>query len=234
MKKSIISIIILIGCLFCMQVSAQTFSVGRSNNAAKENTNMLKPATKAVNLSGKKTTPTIAKNTAEKKTPSEATENKGDDVPQLTKSVRNIDNEEITYGDKKYDNTYGSVVTFRMKDGKLEIDDNTERKILVWYEDYKLIKGMDGIVRCSIRVYVFNDMVKRISNLGFKIIWPDIRAGINMTKVNPGVRTYIDTMLLGEGCFKMDTTPVIEVNRCRVRGMSEEKCADAVHWFHAH
>ena len=52
-----------------------------------------------------------------------------------------------------------------------------------------------------------------------------------MNRVNPGVRTYMDVMLLGEGCFSMDKTPTIEVNRCRVKGMSEDKCSDAIRWF---
>lgn len=152
----------------------------------------------------------------------------------FTKSVKNIDNYDTSYDAKKYDNTYGRVFTFRLKDGHIEFDNNKKRKILVWYDNFHVIKGMDGMTRCSIRVFVLNDLTTRINNLGFKIIWPDIRTSVNMTKVNPGVNTYIDTMLIGDGCFTMDKTPVIEVNRCRVKGMSEESCADAVHWYNRH
>lgn len=154
--------------------------------------------------------------------------------PNFTKSIKNIDNYDTSYDAKKYDNTYGRVFTFHLKDGHIEFDKNEKRKILVWYENFNVIKGMDGIARCSIRVFVLNDLTTRINNLGFKIIWPDIRTSINMTKVNPGVNTYIDTMLIGDGCFTMDRTPVIEVNRCRVKGMSEDSCADAVHWYNRH
>lgn len=154
--------------------------------------------------------------------------------PEFTKGIKNIDNYDTDYDAKKYDNTYGHVFTFHLKNGHIEFDNNSERKILVWYENFNVIKGMDGMARCSIRVFVLNDLTTRINNLGFKIIWPDIRTSVNMTKVNPGVNTYIDTMLIGDGCFTMDRTPVIEVNRCRVKGMSEEKCADAVHWYNKH
>lgn len=234
MKKIYVVILCLCCCLICTSVDAQTFSVGAAKSTGK-NTNL-------TTVTGKN--PTAAKPTADAKKAAEeiakqqipSPENdKGNfEDPQLQKSVKNIGGLEPSVGDKKYDNRAGRVFSFRIKDGKVEFEDNKDRKILVWYEDFKVIKGMDGIVRCSIRVYVFNDMVERISNLGFKIIWPNIRTGINMTKVNPGVRTYTDTMLLGDGCFTMDKTPVLEVNRCRVKGMSEDKCADAVHWFNRH
>ena len=234
MKKSVVAIVCLCCCLLCMPVNAQTFSAGSAQSAGK-NTNL--------NLSKGKN-PTAAKATADaKKAAAEIAEDKVPspengkakiDDPQLQKSVKNIGGLEPSVGDKKYDNRAGSVFTFHIKDGKVEFEDNKNRKVLVWYENYNVVKGMDGFVRCSIRVYVFNDMVERISSLGFKIIWPGVRAGINMSKVNPGVRTHVDTMLLGDGCFTLDKTPVIEVNRCRVKGMSEDKCADSVHWFNRH
>jgi hypothetical protein len=63
------------------------------------------------------------------------------------------------------------------------------------------------------------------------LIWPEISTSLDLTKVNPGVRTYRDIMLLGDGCFSMDKNPTIEVNRCRVKGKTEEECANAVKWF---
>ena len=73
-----------------------------------------------------------------------------------------------------------------------------------------------------------NETVKRlIEEEGRSQTW----VAREMNRVNPGVRTYMDVMLLGEGCFSMDKTPTIEVNRCRVKGMSEDKCSDAIRWF---
>lgn len=145
-----------------------------------------------------------------------------------------INSVEKRFGDpvteeKKYDNTYGKVAHFRVVDGKVVFSD--VRNILVYYEDYKVERGMDGIVRCSMRIYVLNDLKERINSLGIKLKWPDISTNVQMSRVNPGVRTYMDVMLLGEGCLSMDKTPTIEVNRCRVKGMSEDKCADAIRWF---
>lgn len=131
--------------------------------------------------------------------------------------------------EKKYDNTYGKVYQIRIENGQVVYDN--ERKILVYYDNYKVERGMDNIVRCSMRIYVLNDLTEHISNLAIKLKWPEISTNVQMSRVNPGIRTYIDIMLLGEGCFSMDKTPTIEVNRCRVKGMSEDKCADAIRWF---
>lgn len=133
--------------------------------------------------------------------------------------------------EKVYDNSVGHVFQYKIVNGKVVFGDPDDRKILVFIDNYKAEKGMDGIVKCSLRVYVLNDMIERIHNLSFQLIWPEIRTSIQMHKVNPGVKTYKDIMLLGEGCFSMDKTPTIEVNRCRVKGKSQEQCAQAIHWF---
>lgn len=151
-----------------------------------------------------------------------------DDKPFIPAHVNIGDNE--TPG-KNYDNSEGRVIQYKYVNGKIVFGDPADRKILVFVDNYKAEKGMDGIVKCSLRVYVLNDLLDRINNLSFKLIWPEIRTSIQMNKVNPGVKTYKDIMLLGEGCFSMDKTPTIEVNRCRVKGKSQEQCAQAIHWF---
>lgn len=130
-----------------------------------------------------------------------------------------------------YDNTYGSVHRFKIVQGKVVMMDNIERNILIYYSNFRVSKGMDGIVRCSMRINVLNDLTDRINTLGFKLIWPQISTSLHLSKLNPGVNTYSDITLLGDGCFTMDKVPVVEINRCRLKGMSEEQCADKVKWF---
>ena len=130
-----------------------------------------------------------------------------------------------------YDNTYGSVHRFKIVRGKVVMMDNIERNILIYYSNFRVSKGMDGIVRCSMRINVLNDLTDRINTLGFKLIWPQISTSLHLSKLNPGVNTYSDITLLGDGCFTMDKVPVVEINRCRLKGMSEEQCADKVKWF---
>ena len=172
----------------------------------------------------------------------EAIENEGRIVNTVEKKFDSTDNTQ-----EEYDNSKGKVFQFRIVDpdqgrcdrkddpcaciGKVIFDD--ERKILISYDSYKVEKGLDGIVRCSMRIYVLNDLTTHISSLGVKLKWPQISTNVQMNKVNPGVKTYMDVMLLGDGCLSMDKTPTIEVNRCRVKGMSEEQCSNAIRWFKA-
>lgn len=130
----------------------------------------------------------------------------------------------------KYDNSERKVFTLKMVGDELVVDDNA-RTILISYENYQINQSFDNWVRCSLRVYVLNDLTERVTNFSFKLHWPDIDASVQMNRINPGVRTYKDIVLLGNGCFNLDKTPTIEVNRCRVKGMSQEQCADAVKWY---
>ena len=133
---------------------------------------------------------------------------------------------------KKYDNSVPKISRFKIIGDKVVFEDtDTNRQILVYYDKYELHPAFDNIVRCSIRIYVLNDLRTRISSLGLRIKWPDITTTVNMQQVNPGVKTYTDQLLMGEGCLKLDKLPTLEINRCRVKGMSQEECADAVHWF---
>ena len=151
-----------------------------------------------------------------------------DDTSPLVPARVNLQNKEQ---EKVYDNSVGRVVEYKIVNGKIEYGDPKDRKILVYIENYKVNKGYDGIARCSMRVYVLNDLEERINNLGFKLIWPEIRTSIQMVKLEPGVKSYNNIMLLGDGCFSIDKTPTLEVNRCRVKGKTEEQCAKAVRWF---
>ncbi len=151
------------------------------------------------------------------------------DVASKPGVVVNISGNEQKAEEPVYDNSEGKVVSFKVVNGKI-VHDN-ERKILVSYDDFSVSRGMDNLVRCKMRIYVLNDMTERINNFGIKLIWPEITTAINLVKVNPGVRTYRDVMLLGDGCFSMDKNPTIEVNRCRVKGKTEEQCANAVKWY---
>ena len=146
-------------------------------------------------------------------------------IPAETK----IENDEEP--EKVYDNSVGKILEFKVVNGKIQYADPKDRKILIYMENFKVERGMDGIARCSMRIYVLNDLTERINTFGFRLIWPEISTALQMKKVNPGVRTYNDIMLLGNGCFTMDKTPTVEVNRCRVKGKTQEQCASAVHWF---
>lgn len=133
--------------------------------------------------------------------------------------------------EEKYDNRTPKIISFKIVNGEVVLDETKDRSILVYYDNYQVFRGLDDYVRCSLRVYVLNDLTEKISNLSFKLHWPDISTSIQMSQLNPGVRTYKDITLIGDGCFALDKAPTIEVNRCRVKTMSQDTCADAIKWY---
>jgi len=132
---------------------------------------------------------------------------------------------------KKYDNSQRKVYSFKIVDGDVVFDKDEDRSILISYDNFEIKKSFDSLIRCSIRLYVLNDFKDKITNFSFQLHWPDISTSVEMNRLNPGVRTYKDIMLLGDGCLNLDKTPTIEINRCRVKGKTQEECADAVKWF---
>ena len=157
--------------------------------------------------------------------PVEAPAPKVESAPSVKK---NLSNEEKT---EEYNNSSPKIVSFKIVNGEVILDEDKERSILIYYDNYQVHRGLDEYVRCSMRIYVLNDLKEKISSLGFKLYWPQLSTSIQMNQLNPGVRTYKDIMLMGDGCFALDKAPTIEVNRCRVKNMSQEKCADAVKWY---
>lgn len=130
-----------------------------------------------------------------------------------------------------YDNRSPKVISFKVVNGEVVLDEEKNRSVLVYYDNYQVYRGLDEYVRCSLRVYVLNDLTEKITSLGFKLYWPEISTSVQMSQLNPGVRTYKDITLMGDGCFALDRAPTIEVNRCRVKGMSQDECADSIKWY---
>ena len=221
MDRKVFLSVFLFSSLVCGVSSAQTFapgSVQRNNSQVQQRGERIRADN-----------PLRQENDDEQ---TDTSDNAGD-YEILSSAQKNFRAKSEKEDEKKYDNTVGKLIEFRIENGEVIFEDDANRKILVYYDDYKIEKGMDGLVRCSFRLYVLNDLTEKLSNLSFKLKWPKISTNIQMVHVNPGVRTYVDTMLLGDGCYTMDKTPVIEVNRCRVKGRSEDECADAVRWFNS-
>lgn len=157
-----------------------------------------------------------------------ATSAKAAETSLLPKTQTNFDPDSVKFADPEND---PQILHFKIVNGKVSVEDPENRKILVYYDNYQLHRGFDKLLKCSIRVYVINDLQENITSLGFRLKWPEIATAVEMRQVKHGVKTYTDLMLLGDGCLRMDKTPTIEVNRCRVKGMTQEQCADAVQWL---
>lgn len=202
--------------------SAQAQTFGLDGSAAKGNEPKVQ---QRVSAPLQKQTPAVQKkDEAEDKAAKEREEQNR----FMEDSVANFSKEDNS---KKYDNSHGRVIRFKVVDGEIQFLEDKDRKILIYYDNYKVSRGMDNVVRCTLRLYVLNDLEKKISNLGFKLHWPEMSTSLQMKNIEQGVSRYTDVMLLGNGCFTMDKTPTVEVNRCRIKGLSEEQCADKVKWF---
>ena len=92
------------------------------------------------------------------------------------------------------------------------------------------VMGIAFDVRTNSPIVVLNDLETRVSDLSLKLHWPELSTVVQMNRMNPGVKTYKDIMLLGKGCMNIDSVPTIEVNRCRVKGMTQDECADRIRW----
>ena len=181
--------------------------------------------TEPVQAVAKKTNTQTANKSAQKISADAAEEQVGISDANVKKNF-SVENKE-----KVYDNSSRKIISFKIVNGEMIIDKDAKRSILVYYDNYNVTQGIDGMTRCSIRIFVLNDLEQKINNFGFQLKWPKLTASVQMNQLNPGVRTYKDIALLGDGCFSMDKTPTIEINRCRVKGLSQEACADAVKWY---
>ena len=136
-------------------VSAQTFAPGFATDDAKQTTSPQKAVT----------APVAKRNTANgNKTESE---NNDSVLVPATVNIGGKKSKEI------YDNSMGHVIEYKSVNGKIIFGNPEDRKVLVYIDDFKVEKSMSGIVRCSMRVYVLNDMTEPINNLSMKLIWPE-------------------------------------------------------------
>ncbi len=224
-KKQNIFCLFLLGVILSMPANAQVFSGAapvktNAESAQRQIAQPNKPAAQPLNeVQAEPDMP------VKNKTLREVARSTNDDTFSPVKKNFNADQQK-----DEVKNDSSKVFHFKIVNGKITFDDD-HRSVLVYYDNYQIHRGFDKMVKCTIRVYVLNDLKEKITSIGFKLKWPEIMTSVEMSQLKPGVTTYTDLMLLGEGCLHMDKTPTIEVNRCRVRGMSQEACADAIKWF---
>lgn len=102
--------------------------------------------------------------------------------------------------------------------------------ILFFYRDFKINRTPSGRTMCDLRISVLSNIKNKISNVSIKLKWPAITTSASFYDVEPNVENYRDITLVGDGCYTMDKTPNIIVNRCRIKEMSAEDCASKISW----
>ena len=226
MKKTYkFSLSTLFCCVFMTSVQAQVFS-GAVPQRPADNPITDKSSEPPLDTGLQVKNSVVQKNSDESVSTNTTEEYSNDDTfSPIKKNFNGINSE------TEQQNPDPKVFHFKIVNGEVSFDDNNKRNVLIYYDNYQIHRGFDKLIKCTIRVYVLNDLPEKITSLAFKLKWPDISTNVAMNQLQAGVTTYTDLMLLGEGCLKLDKTPTIEVNRCRIKGMSQEACADTLKWF---
>lgn len=127
-------------------------------------------------------------------------------------------------GSKRGDVSISPVIT------RVEDIDRDDRYILVNFRNFA-ISTLQNKTSCSMRFVVLSTLDSKISNISVRLVWPDMETNLSFDNVNPNIDTYIDYVLVGDGCYNMDKTPNIIVNRCRVKGITQDECANKIKWL---
>ncbi|MBR2299501.1 MAG: hypothetical protein IJ870_02880 [Alphaproteobacteria bacterium] len=111
-----------------------------------------------------------------------------------------------------------------------EPQDKDDEYIIIYMRNFNINKTLSGFTNCSMRFFVKSGLSTRISNLSFRLKWPNMETPLSFDNIEPNATLYQDYALLGNGCYQMDKAPNVIVNRCRVKDMSQQTCTSKIHW----
>ena len=117
----------------------------------------------------------------------------------------------------------------------VEVDDKGRMKkvdnIFVFYDNFKVTNYLASGATCDVRFNILSNLDRKITALDIKLVWPGMTTALSFADVKPNTQTYYNYSLIGDGCYNMDKTPNIIVNRCRVKGMTAAECANKLVWL---
>ncbi len=115
----------------------------------------------------------------------------------------------------------------------VETDEENEEDelIMLYMKNFSVYRSPSGQTRCSARFAVLTTLPVKLSNISYRLKWPNMETVLSFSDVEPGVENHFDYGLLGDGCFSMDRQPNIVVNRCRAKGMTQRECAAKIRWI---
>ena len=105
-----------------------------------------------------------------------------------------------------------------------------DEKVYMYMRDFKISRNINGRITCDVRFYLESKVKEKITNISYRLKWQSMETALSFTNVDPEGLEYKDYTLLGEGCYEMDEAPNIIVNRCRIKGRSQEHCASIIKW----
>lgn len=103
--------------------------------------------------------------------------------------------------------------------------------IMMYMKDFNIYRSPSGQTRCSVQFAIVTTLPVKLSNISYRLQWPKMDTVLSFSNVEPQVENHFNYSLLGDGCYSMDRSPNIIINRCRVKGMSQRACAAKVRWI---
>ena len=67
-------------------------------------------------------------------------------------------------------------------------------------DNFSINKTLNGSILCSMRFYVYSTLENPISELSFRLKWPEIETPVTFIGVKQKQPTYFDYALAGKGC----------------------------------
>lgn len=124
-------------------------------------------------------------------------------------------------------NSQANVQSYRIS----SVEENEKKpQIILYMRDFKISKTLNGSINCTMRFYVYSTLKEKITNLSYRLKWPNMDTALAFDDIAPNTKTYFDYSLLGKGCYNMDKAPNVIVNRCRVKGLTQQQCAQSIRW----
>lgn len=123
-----------------------------------------------------------------------------------------------------------NISAFQLRFVGNDVEVDLEPKIFLYLRDYRIDRNMNGSINCTMKFFVNSTLGEKISNISYRLKWPNMETALSFDDVKPNLPVYFEYSLLGKGCYDLDKAPNIIVNRCRVKGMSQKECADAIRW----
>lgn len=103
--------------------------------------------------------------------------------------------------------------------------------IKIYMRQFKVSQSLSGFVTCSMKLYVQSTLPNPISNLSFRLKWPTLETPVSFDDIPANATVNHGHSFVGNVCYSLDAVPNIIVNRCRVKNMSQQECANAIEWI---
>lgn len=138
--------------------------------------------------------------------------------------------QKVLFAQPKNDSLPQRNVQIKPVSNAYDQSDKNKGAIKIYMRDFSVSKTVAGYATCSLKLYVESSLPNAISNISFRLKWPKMDAPFSFDDIAPNATVYHGNVFLGDTCYALDVTPNIIVNRCRIKGMSQQDCTNMIEW----